>query len=275
MLLPTSAAMVAALVSLTRDTKRARSRFTGDTPKGLPTRPMGGEMVDLLSTVSHEIRTPLTSIRGALGMVTSGALGEVPPEVLSLLHVADSSSSRLLTLVNDLLDYQKLQAGEVVFRRAATDLALLVGEAVTLMSPTVAAKRVTVETLVDDGALMLDHDRCIQVLLNLLSNAVRHSPVDGLVRVTAGPRAGNLVLAVEDEGPGVPPEERERIFEPFAQLRRALPGEVSSGLGLTIARRIAREHGGTLRADRGELGGAAFILTMPWVEVRGAGAIAS
>ncbi len=204
---------------------------------------------ELISIVSHELRTPLTSIRGSLGLIEGGAVGEVPPAMAPLIQVARNNTDRLIRLVNDALDLQKMEAGRLELRKAALDAAELVGSAVSGIEGMAAGAHVQVETKIEaplriDG----DPDRLVQVLTNLLSNAIRVSPRGGRVVVLVEPSTyGRVRLSVRDEGPGIAEKDLPRLFGKFQQIDGTDgPVRGGTGLGLAICKGIVEEHGGRL-----------------------------
>ncbi|MES1243696.1 MAG: GAF domain-containing sensor histidine kinase [Acidobacteriota bacterium] len=218
---------------------------------------------ELISVVSHELRTPLTSIRGSLGLIEGGAVGEVPARISPLVQVARNSTDRLIRLINDVLDLEKMEAGRLELRRVSLDVAELVGAAVAGIEGMAGASGVRVESRVEpllrvDG----DPDRLVQVLTNLLSNAIRVSPRGGRVEVLAEPAtAGRIRLSVRDEGPGIAEQDLPRLFGKFQQIDGgSAPG--GTGLGLAICRGIVEEHGGRIGVTSRLGEGATF-----WIEI--------
>ncbi len=224
------------------------------------------EMKDaFVSTVSHELRTPLTSIAGSLGLLAGGAAGELPDKAARLIGIAHSNSLRLVRLINDILDVEKLEAGKLVLTLAPLDLRDIAARAIEGVRGYV--QELGVDLRLDDGApapVRGDSDRLIQVVTNLLSNAAKFSPAGGEVTVTVNPEARIARLSVADHGPGISEEFRSRIFGKFAQAdstdTRAKGG---TGLGLAIAREIAERHGGRLWFESAEGEGATFHLDLP------------
>ncbi|WP_299310579.1 HAMP domain-containing sensor histidine kinase, partial [uncultured Halomonas sp.] len=201
---------------------------------------------EFVSTVSHELRTPLTAIRGALGMLAQGMAGPLPEDARSLVTVADKNGGRLSRLIDDILDMEKLEAGQLVMQPTRLSLAELVAQAIADNGAFAESFQVRFAwhgPLPADGQVMVDPDRFAQVMANLLSNAIKHSPAGGEVRVEVGSRthAGRegLEVAVVDRGQGIPLAFQPRVFERFAQAdgsdRRRTGG---TGLGLAITRRL-------------------------------------
>jgi PAS domain S-box-containing protein len=219
---------------------------------------------EFVSTVSHELRTPLTSIKGTLGLVLAGVSGELPAEVTSLLDVAHANTDRLIRLVNDILDLERLAAGRIELVYEPTDVGTLVRSAVGNVAGLASAERIAIRVQSDDAELEVDADRIVQALTNLLGNAIRYSPNGGEVTVTAEADEGGVTFTVADAGRGIPAADLDRIFDRFGQVDVADERERGgSGLGLPIARGMAERHGGTLTVDS-ELGvGSRFHLRLP------------
>ena len=203
---------------------------------------------DFISVVSHELRTPLTSIRGSLGLLAGGAAGEMPEAARSLLDIAASNCERLVRLINDILDMEKIESGKMTFVPTPVDLVHLVEQAV--LSNGAYAHGFGVEIRLAEGVpgrVLADPDKLHQVLTNLLSNAARHSPRGGTVEVRVRRSGGRLRVSVSDQGAGIPPEFQPRVFEKFAQAdASSTRREGGTGLGLSISRAIIVRHGGSI-----------------------------
>lgn len=201
---------------------------------------------EFVSTVSHELRTPLTAIYGSLSLLTSGMAGELPPDVRQLLAISHDSTERLIRLINDLLDLDKIASGKIDYRMEVQPLRPLVEQAMRDTQGYAEALRARFRLVgEEDVRVRMDADRIVQVCVNLLSNAAKFSPPDAEVEVGLAVREGWVRVWVADRGPGVPPEFHDRMFQRFAQAdasdRRARGG---TGLGLSICRSIAEAHGG-------------------------------
>jgi signal transduction histidine kinase len=221
---------------------------------------------ELVSTVSHELRTPLTAISGALGLMASGAAGALPERAGRLVTVGYRNAERLATLVNDLLDMDKLQSGKLSFNFASGDLGALLAEAVEQNQPYAERFGVTLDLVLPDApvAAHFDHLRVMQVVTNLLSNAAKFSPEGGQVRISLGVDGDTARISVADDGPGISPEFRKRLFDRFAQEDGAHQNKhAGTGLGLAISQGIAQAHGGGITLDDAAGPGATFHLTLP------------
>lgn len=220
---------------------------------------------EFVSTVSHELRTPLTSIAGSLGLLAGGAAGPLPEKAGRLIQIAQANSQRLVRLINDILDIEKIESGKLRLEMAPLDLRDVAVGAIEGVRG-YAEELGVVLTLADGEPAPVrgDSDRLIQVVTNLLSNASKFSPHGGEVRVTVDPERRVARLSVSDQGPGIPDAFRSRIFSKFAQAdgsdTRAKGG---TGLGLAIAREIAERHGGRLWFESAEGAGATFYLDLP------------
>ena len=214
---------------------------------------------EFVATVSHELRTPLTSIVGALGLLRGLSGATLPEPAQRLLQVAEQNAQRLIDLVGDLLDLERMEAGGLSFRMTPIDLAAVVRQAVQASEGLAAVKGVRIALSVAAGGLPVSGDagRLAQVATNLLANAVRFSPDGGTVTVTIDRRDGRAVVTVADRGPGVPPGFRDQLFTRFAQSD-AGGAAGGTGLGLAISRQIMRAHGGTIAFAPREGGGACF-----------------
>ena len=221
---------------------------------------------ELVSTVSHELRTPLTSISGTLSLIASGTAGEVSPKLADLVALARRNCERLVRLVDDLLDVERLSAHRLELEPSEVRLLALCAQSLEESRGLAAAQGVRLELAPGsvDGAVLADPDRIAQVLTNLLGNAVKFSPSGGTVRVAVRALEGRMRVEIADDGPGIPAAFRERIFQRFAQAdssdRRRQGG---SGLGLYIARSIIERHGGTIGFRNRRAGGTAFWFTLP------------
>ncbi|MBK6006521.1 PAS domain S-box protein [Ramlibacter ginsenosidimutans] len=203
---------------------------------------------EFISTVSHELRTPLTAIYGSLNLMHSGLAGELPPDARELLSISHDSTERLIRLINDLLDLEKIASGKIEYRVQVQPLAPLVQQALRDTQPYSDGVRVELALQADADPLVgADADRIVQVCVNLLSNAVKFSQPGARVEVRVTQREGWARVSVTDQGSGVPAEFRDRVFERFAQAdssaRRAKGG---TGLGLAICRSIVEAHGGRI-----------------------------
>lgn len=203
---------------------------------------------EFISTVSHELRTPMTSIYASLSMLESGMAGELSSDVLELLKIASQSCERLIRLINDVLDVEKMDSHQFTYDMKRQLLGPLVATAIRGTQSYADSFGVRFQfEVIADGEVLADGDRIVQVVTNLLSNAAKFSPSGGLVHVMLSANAERVYLGVIDRGPGIPQKFQDRIFERFAQAdgsdRRQKGG---TGLGLNICRNIIKEHGGEI-----------------------------
>ena len=221
---------------------------------------------EFVGVISHELRTPLTSIRGALGLMAGGAVGTLPPKAQRMADVALNSSQRLVRLVNDILDVDKISAGKLELDLAPLPAAEVVAGAIAEMRAMADQAAVTLAALPMDALVLADRDRVAQALTNLISNAIKFSPHGGTVLVAAGPAGskGLVQFTVTDQGAGIPADKLEAVFDRFAQVdasdTRAKGG---TGLGLPICRGIVEQHGGRIWATSEPGQGSTFAFTLP------------
>lgn len=228
---------------------------------------------EFVSTVSHELRTPLTSISGALGLLVGGAIPNLPVKAVDLLVIAKNNAERLGRLVNDILDIEKLEFGKLqldITDCEANDLmrqaieqnagyAIKYGVHLALNNAEISRLKIT---------LLVDADRFLQVMSNLISNAVKFSQMDGVVTVYAKTLADHITFFVEDEGTGIPEEFRSKIFQKFAQADSSdTRKRDGTGLGLSISRVIVERMGGTLDYTTEINKGSVFFFSIPIEDV--------
>jgi two-component system sensor histidine kinase KdpD len=214
-----------------------------------------------LEAVSHDLRTPLTTILGS-ALTLESAIGSLGPEDMAdLVHRIASSARKLERLLGDLLDLDRLQRGIVTPQLRRTQLGELIARAVA-ESENPSGRTIEVEIV--PGEVTLDAAKVERIVENLVANALRHTPSDAHVWVIAGPADGGLLIRVEDDGPGIPDELRDGVFEPFRQA----PGSAAEhspgvGIGLSLVRRFAELHGGRAWVEPREGGGSSFRVFIP------------
>ncbi len=221
---------------------------------------------DFISTVSHELRTPLTSIRGALGLVTRTASADLKEQTRSLLAIADSNSERLLRLIDDLLDLQRLTLTRMRFVFSRQELTPLVEHAVEINRAYAQQYNVEfrLESMADSAVVRVDRDRFIQIMTNLLSNAAKFSSPGSEVRIAIENVEFGVRISVQDSGPGIPPEFGTRIFQRFAQVDSSdSRRKGGTGLGLNISKFLIEAMNGRI-GFYSELGrGSTFYVELP------------
>ena len=221
---------------------------------------------EFLAVMSHELRTPLNAIAGYAELLSMGLRGPVTPEQLEDLERIARSERTLLSLINDILNYARLEAGQVEYAREHVPVHTLVDDLETLVSPQLRAKRLRFNFggCEPDLAVEADPDKVRQILVNLLSNAIKFTPGEGSVKIECEADPRSVRVLVRDTGTGIPREKLQAIFEPFVQLDRSLTNvQEGSGLGLAISRDLARAMGGDLCAESAPGLGSTLVLTLP------------
>ena len=205
-------------------------------------------MSEFYSVISHELRTPLTSIKGALALIAEGIVEQGTDEATELINIAQKSSSRLIRLINDILDIRKIEAGRFELNLIEKSAKALVENAVSAMTGFAEEKKVHLLASIDeDFQVRVDDDRITQVLSNLISNAVKYAPLGSTVTVKAKKSGKTGQFSILDNGPGISSEDQGKLFAKFKQIdssdTRAKEG---SGLGLAISKAIVEQHGGKI-----------------------------
>ncbi len=219
---------------------------------------------DFVSVVSHELRTPLTSIHGSLGMLSTDLIPISSDDGKRLVKIATNSTERLVRLINDILDVERIESGKITMSKQSCDLTELITQALNLVQP--LADKAQVKLLVENFSLqvLVDADRFIQILTNLLSNAIRFSEPGGTVRLTATEQNSEILITVQDSGRGIPEDKLEIIFERFQQVDSSdSRNHEGTGLGLAICRSIVEMHGGKIWTDSTVGVGSTFYFTLP------------
>lgn len=225
---------------------------------------------EFISVVSHELRTPLTSIRGSLGLLASGALGELPERGAHMLQIAASNTDRLVRLVNDILDLERIGSGRTVMDIRDADARAIAASAVDAVRGEAERAGISLEIDVPAVTIPADSDRIVQVLVNLLGNAVKFSPSGEKVVLRGIADEHRLHLEVIDRGRGIPADRLERIFERFEQVDASDARQKGgTGLGLAIARSIIDLHGGSIWAESVDGVGATFHVAVPVTDEAG------
>ena len=220
---------------------------------------------EFISTVSHELRTPLTSIKGALGLIRGGAAGNVSPDMRELLEIAGTNTDRLIQVINDILDVVQLERGQARIRPISMSLRESVEHAMFAMASRAHAKNIVVESSIpgDLPAVKGDPKRVEQVLVNLISNAIKFSAPDQRVVISAKPEGDTVVVSVQDSGCGMSREFLSRLFSKFEHAQDSLTRDSQgAGLGLAICRHIVEAHGGQIWVDSQEGKGSTFYFSL-------------
>jgi signal transduction histidine kinase len=221
---------------------------------------------EFTSTLSHELRTPLTSIIGSLQLINSGVLGDLEQDVAELTAVAERNGTRLLDLINDLLDIEKIESGKLTLVHEVFKLGELVREAIVLNKAFGERFKVRFDLQAGgaDAAVHADRKRLLQVMTNLLSNAAKFSPEGGSVELTVEETWTMLRVGVHDRGPGIPDAFRTRIFGRFAQADSTTARQKSgTGLGLAISKRLIEMMQGRIGFELRKGGGTTFWFELP------------
>jgi signal transduction histidine kinase len=221
---------------------------------------------EFLANMSHELRTPLNAIIGFSEVLSERMFGEVNDKQLEYLQDIHSSGHHLLSLINDILDLSKIEAGRMELDLTRFDLGLLLDNAMTLVRERAARHGLALALDVDDavGEWVADARKVKQVLINLLSNAVKFTPAGGTVTVSARRSNGSVEIAVSDTGVGIAPADQALVFEEFRQASgEYLRKSEGTGLGLSLARRFVELHGGTIHVESQPGKGSTFVFTLP------------
>ena len=219
---------------------------------------------EFTSVVSHELRTPLTSIRGSLGLLESGVLGQLPDRALRMTQIAVQNTDRLVRLINDILDLERLDSDGLHLRKSTCDAEQLIARATDGMLAAALAADVTLAVDSTHATLEADADRIIQTLTNLIGNAVKFSPRGGTVQISSVRRSDDILFAVSDAGRGVPADQLDSIFGRFQQVDSSDSRQSGgTGLGLAICRSIVEHHGGHIWARSMPGEGSTFSFVLP------------
>lgn len=219
---------------------------------------------ELTAVVSHELRTPLTSIHGVILLLQCGALGKQNEAAQSKISIAERNTRRLIKLINDLLDIEKMEADSMQMSMVSCQLDPIIDQAIDAVAEFAASHQVTVQTSKSGLWVNADSDRLVQVLINLLSNAVKYSPQGGTVTLQTSPAENFATVQVIDNGHGIPEEFRSKIFDKFQQVQESDAKEKKgTGLGLAICKAIVEQHGGEVGVDSAIGTGSTFWFRIP------------
>ncbi|MDP2700991.1 MAG: GAF domain-containing protein, partial [Candidatus Rokubacteria bacterium] len=220
---------------------------------------------EFLANMSHELRTPLNAIIGFSEVLNERMFGELNEKQAEYLRDIHASGTHLLSLINDILDLSKIEAGRMELELTDFDLPAALDNAVTLVRERASRKGVTVRIAIEEqvGVMRGDERKIRQVLLNLLSNAIKFTPEGGRIEVGAAPRDGAVEVSVRDTGVGIAPEDQEAVFEEFRQVGASAAKQEGTGLGLALCRKFIELHGGTIRVTSAVGAGSAFTFRLP------------
>src|SRR5919202_3016302 len=219
---------------------------------------------EFISIVSHELRTPLSSMRGSLGLLTTGVLDKKPETAKQMLEIAATETERLVRLVNDILDLERLESHKVELVKQWCDAAALMGQKLETRQSLAQENYITLSFSSPEIKIWADSDRIIQTLVNLLNNAIKFSPQNSTVTLNAEVQEDRVLFQVKDQGRGIPADKLETIFGRFQQVDASDSRQKGgTGLGLAICRSIVQQHGGRIWVES-ELGqGSTFYFTLP------------
>jgi len=223
---------------------------------------------EFVAIVSHELRTPLTSIKGSIGLLLGDVLGELPKPIRSMLDIANSNSERLLLLINDLLDIEKISSGQMDFKFETIDVMSLVNNALDVNAGYAEKYDVhfNITESIKEAYIYCDSNRLLQVMNNLMSNAAKFSPINARIGIAVYRHAQQIRISVTDCGPGIPDNFHHKIFEKFTQSDSSDTRKVGgTGLGLNISKEIIEKHHGKIDFTTEEGKGSCFYFDLPEV----------
>jgi PAS domain S-box-containing protein len=220
---------------------------------------------EFLAAMSHELRTPLNAIGGYAELIEMGVAGAVTDQQHEYLTRIRNGQRHLLAIINDLLNFSRIESGQVAYDLEDVELHKLVENVVELVTPQATAKNINmIHGPCQQAGARSDRLKTEQIVLNILSNAVKFTPDGGTVRTTCGTTKEQAWIAIGDSGPGIPMDKRDEIFEPFVQLGRSLSSfQEGTGLGLAISRDLARAMSGDIGVTTSPDGGALFTIYLP------------
>ena len=220
-----------------------------------------------IATVSHELRTPLSSMREAVIIVLDGVAGRINKDQQHFLDVAKRNIDRLSRLIDDVLDFQKLNAGKMRLNMQSNSIAAAINEVFNTMQPNAAKSGVHLAVDVQRNlpTAVYDNDRILQVLINLVNNAIKFTPQGGRVQISASGEPDHVIVRISDTGYGIPKEDLSKIFDRFYRVSRPGKEIKGTGLGLAIVSKIVAAHGGRIEVESELEKGTIFTLFLPLV----------
>lgn len=224
---------------------------------------------EFVAMVSHELKNPLTSLLGSIDLLAGGMIENLTPAASEMFMVAHESMERLIRLIYDVLDIEKMESGIISLDIRQTDIQKTVGQSVGEMKGLASERGVLLIADAESFVIKADPDRVLQVLDNLLGNAMRYSPGGGEVRVMVRRQNGTALFSVSDQGPGIPAEFRSKVFQKFQQAQPTAGGKKQgTGLGLAICKAIVEGHGGKIWFETEEGKGTTFLFALPVDDTR-------
>lgn len=249
---------------------KANQRFVGIVSDITAEKTADAQKELFVSTVSHELRTPITAISGMLKLLLGVFASQLPPKAIEMLQKADNNCNRLIRLINDILDMEKIAAGKMPFHMKVYDLVKLTQQAIEDNQGYADKAGITLmfqKTLPERAFAVIDSDRFAQLMANLISNAVKFSPKDQPVEISLSVLGGDIRIGVQDHGPGIPEDFHDKIFQRFAQADKGdtrKPG--GTGLGLAICQMIVEKFAGKINFQTAMAVGTTFFVTLPATE---------
>jgi len=221
-----------------------------------------------VASVSHELRTPLVAIEKSISLILDRTTGPITENQEQFLSIAQRNLKRLTHLINDLLDLSKLEAGKMSFSPAPDSVEKIIDESIEGLFTWANTKSISIQRNISSGLpeVNVDHNRIVQVLVNLIGNAIKFTPHNGVITVSAGLSAegDSIEISVKDTGIGIPPEHLDKVFDKFYQVsERSVTDITGTGIGLSIAKEIVQWHGGKIWAESEKGMGAKFTFTLP------------
>lgn len=215
------------------------------------------------STVSHELRTPLTSIYASLSLLNSGLYESHPEKQKQMLAVATRETERLVRLVNDVLDIERLASGKAELEKSICNVGELIEQSIDGIQSLAEQKQIAIIRHWSTTSIWANSDAIVQILINLLSNAIKFSPPESILKISTSIQDDNVLFRVQDRGCGIPQEQLEHIFQPFKQVKGAGRHPKGTGLGLAISQKLVHQHGGKIWAESVVGEGSTFSFTIP------------
>jgi signal transduction histidine kinase len=216
--------------------------------------------------MSHELRTPLNAIGGFAELLAMGVYGELNPTQAEQIGRIQRSGQHLLSLINNVLNYARIEAGQMQYEMCDIAIANLLADVAPLLAPQIRAKGISYHVRCDtaNACIHADRDKLGQIILNLLTNAIKFTPTGGTIKVDASVTPTHVHINVEDTGVGIKQDDLQRVFEPFVQVGRSLTTTTQgTGLGLAISRDLARTMGGDITAESTVGRGSIFTVVLP------------